>query len=62
MWKMGCMEEIENIEYRWQYATDFFFILYQCVCESNGLLNKNYWNDLDIIYQVRCKGYVSQFC
>ena len=27
-----------------------FFILSPCVCENNGLLNKNCWDDLDIIY------------
>ena len=37
-----------------------FFILSPCVLENNGLLNKNYWNELDIIDQG--KGNVSQFC
>ena len=39
-----------------------FFNLSPCVWENNGLLNKNQWDDLDIIYQGNCKGNISQFC
>ena len=33
-----------------------FFILSPYVWENNGLLNKNYWDDLDIIDQGHSKG------
>ena len=38
-----------------------FFILSPCVWE-NEILNKNYWDDLDIIDQGHSKGNVSHFC
>ena len=34
------------------------FNLSQCVWENNGLLNKNYWNDLDSINQGHSKGII----
>ena len=36
-----------------------FFILSPCLRENNGLLNKNYWDNLDIIDQDHSKGNVS---
>ena len=39
-----------------------FFNLSPCVWENNGLLNKNYWDDLDTIDQCHSKGNRSQFC
>ena len=38
-----------------------FFNLSPCVSLNNGLLNENYWDDLDIINQGHSKGNVSQF-
>ena len=39
--KIGFMEEIENIEYLWHYATDFFHSFRMCL-GNIWLLNKNY--------------------
>ena len=61
MWKMGCIEKSEHIEYLWRYSTNFLHSL-PCVWENNGLLDKIYWDDLDIIDQCHSKGNVSQFC
>ena len=38
-----------------------FFILSPCVWENNWLLNKNYWDDLDIRDQRLSKGNATQF-
>ena len=38
-----------------------FFILSPCVWENNGLLNKRYWDDLDIIDEGHSWDNVSQF-
>ena len=39
-----------------------FFIRSSHVWENNGLLNKNYWDALDIIDQGHSAGNISQFC
>ena len=39
-----------------------FFILLPCFWEHNRLLNKNYWNDFDIIDQGHGNGKFSKFC
>ena len=41
---------------------NIFFNLLPCVWENNELLNKNCWDDIDIIDQGHSKGNVSQFC
>ena len=51
----------ENIDYIWHYASDLF-IHSPYVWENYGILNRNYWNDLDIIHQGYSKGNISQFC
>ena len=43
----GLHGKSENIKYLWHYASDFLFS--PCACENNGLLNKNDWDDIDII-------------
>ena len=57
---MGCMKNVitSNIS---GTMTPIFFILSPYVWENNGLLNKNYWDDLDIIDQGHSKGKISQF-
>ena len=52
------MEKVKNIKYIMYYPTNFF----HNVCENNGLLNKNYWDDLAIIDQGHSKGSILQFC
>ena len=39
-----------------------FFILSPYVGENNELLNKNYWDDLEIVDQGHSKDNVLQFC
>ena len=56
---MDCMENCENIEYLWHHQP-IFFIFSPCVWENNGLLNKSYWDELDIIDQGHSKGNVWQ--
>ena len=36
-----------------------FFLLSPCIWENNGLLNKNYWDGLDIIGQDHIRSKVS---
>ena len=57
-WLLG---KCEHIQYLWRFATNFLhsFTIYW---ENNRLLNKNYWDDLDIIDQGHSKGSISQFC
>ena len=50
----GLHGKSENIEYLWRCATDIF-ILSAYVWEYNGLLNKNYFDDLDITDQGHIK-------
>ena len=38
-----------------------FFIISQYVWGNNGIVNKNYWDDLDITDQDHGKGNLSQF-
>ena len=38
-----------------------FFILSRYVWENNGLLNKNYWDDLEVIDQGHGYGNISEF-
>ena len=51
--KNGSHGKGENIEY---------LNLTPCVLKNNGLLNKTYWDNLDIIDHSRTIGNVSQFC
>ena len=44
----GLYGESENIEDLWHYVTDFLR-LSPYVGKNNELLNKEYWDDLDII-------------
>ena len=39
-----------------------FFTLSPYALKNNGLINKNHWEDLDIIDRGHCKDDVSQFC
>ena len=57
-WKMGYMEESENI-YLWRYATDFLHF-YHILRKNNGLLNNNYLDDLVITDEGHSRGNVSQ--
>ena len=57
-WLLG---KSENIEYLWHYATDCLHFFTMCL-GNNGLLNKIYWHDLDIIHEDHSKGNISQFC
>ena len=38
------------------------FILSPYVCDNDGLLNTNYYDDLDIIDEGHSKGNISKFC
>ena len=60
--KNGLHEQkvkISNISGNMQ---QIFFIFLPCVWKDNGLLNKIYWYDLDIIDQGHIKGNILQFC
>ena len=57
---MGCMEKWTQNIFGTMPTT--FFTLSPYVWEKNELLNTNYWDDLDVIYQGRSNGNISQFC
>ena len=56
-----CMENVKTSKIS-STMQPTFFILSPYVWENNGLLNKNYWDDFDIIDQSHSKGNISQFC
>ena len=58
--KWVAWEKGGNIEYLWHYATDCLHFFTMCL-RKYRLLNKNYWNDLDIIDQDHSKCNVHNF-
>ena len=56
----GLHGKSENIEYLWHYAMHFLHSFTMCL-ENIGLLNENYWDDIDVIDQGQSKENVTSY-